>query len=191
MDPDLNRYDSEHAVTGHPLMSREAWEKVYADAWKRYYTPEHMETILRRAGATGIHFGRLTSLLLLCSQCNDLERVHPMQGGVLRRKVRVDRRPGLRVEPAWSFYPKFLVESVWKLLAIGRQAYILARLRRRIERDPLTSAYTDVALHPVDDQEVGALELFARTRETAAGRSHEAIGTLRTSARGWRHSVGG
>ena len=35
MDPDMNKYDLEHACTAHPLMSQETWERVYADAWQR------------------------------------------------------------------------------------------------------------------------------------------------------------
>ena len=55
MDPDMNKYDLEHACTAHPLMSKEAWMRTYADAWKRYYTDEHVETILRRAVASGLN----------------------------------------------------------------------------------------------------------------------------------------
>ena len=54
MDPDMNKYDVEHVCTGHPLMSNEAWNKTYRDAWKRYYTDEHVETVLKRAAATGL-----------------------------------------------------------------------------------------------------------------------------------------
>ena len=57
MDPDMNKYDTEHAVTAHPKMSKEVWESVYREAWDTYYTPEHMETIMRRAGATGVRLG--------------------------------------------------------------------------------------------------------------------------------------
>ena len=53
MDPDMNKYDLEHACTAHPLMSKETWTQVYADAWKRYYTDEHVETIMRRRGGVG------------------------------------------------------------------------------------------------------------------------------------------
>ena len=35
MDPDMNKYDVEHVCTGHPLMSDEAWNKTYRDAWKQ------------------------------------------------------------------------------------------------------------------------------------------------------------
>ena len=53
MDPDMNKYDVEHVCTGHPLMSGEQWNKAYRDAWKHYYTDEHVETVLKRAAATG------------------------------------------------------------------------------------------------------------------------------------------
>ena len=52
---DMNNYDLEHACTAHPILSKEAWERVYADAWNRYYSDEHVETIMRRAIATGIN----------------------------------------------------------------------------------------------------------------------------------------
>src|SRR3954451_25029303 len=51
MDADLNKYDLEHAVTAHPKMSQAEWEKIYWDAWQLYYTPQHVETIFRRAKA--------------------------------------------------------------------------------------------------------------------------------------------
>src|SRR5260370_85293 len=55
MDPDMNNYDLEHACTGHPIMSKETWEGVYADAWERYYSDDHVETIMRRAAVTVIN----------------------------------------------------------------------------------------------------------------------------------------
>jgi hypothetical protein len=163
MDSDLNKYDTEHAVTEHPHMSREDWEEVYSQAWRSYYTPEHIETILRRAGATGIGFARLTGLLLLCAQCQELEKVHPMQGGILRRKVRADRRPGYDLDPVWSFYPKYAFGLLRNLLALGRLAFFIRTVRRRIERDPLAGEYMDVALTPDRDEDVEELALFNHT----------------------------
>ena len=51
MDPDLNKYDLNHAVTGHPLMSQAEWEAAYKLAWETYYSDEHVERVLRRATA--------------------------------------------------------------------------------------------------------------------------------------------
>lgn len=171
MDPDLNKYDSEHAVTDHPHMSLEAWEEVYTEAWKSYYTPQHMEAILRRACASGIGFASLTGSLLL-AQCQEFENVHPMQGGLLRRKVRLDRRPGLSLEPVWSFYPKYVFGSLRKLLLLGKRAYFLHMVRKWIERDPLAKTYMDVALTPIQDDEVEELELFTHTDDAKAAVDH-------------------
>src|SRR5208337_5089545 len=49
MHPDLNIYDSEHICTAHPKMSEREWEAIYHEAWARFYTPEHMRTLMRRA----------------------------------------------------------------------------------------------------------------------------------------------
>ena len=44
MDPDMNKYDLEHACAGHARMSKAEWEKAYMDAWARYYSDDHVET---------------------------------------------------------------------------------------------------------------------------------------------------
>ena len=51
LDPDLNKYDLNHVCTGHPKMSREEWDQAYEMAWQRYYTTEHIETMLRRVAS--------------------------------------------------------------------------------------------------------------------------------------------
>jgi Radical SAM superfamily len=159
MDPDMNKYDSEHVVTAHARMTKEDWERTYLDAWRSYYTPAHVETIMRRAAATGIGFGRLLGLLLECSKIVVIEKCHPMQGGIVRIKHRTDRRPGLPREPVWRFYPRSVWELIAKSLAIARQALFLWSLRRKIERDPNRLAYTDEALMPVTEAD-DTLELF-------------------------------
>src|SRR5436190_2501231 len=54
MDPDLNNYDVEHVCTAHQRISKAEWEAIYHEAWSLYYTPGHMKTLMRRAGATGV-----------------------------------------------------------------------------------------------------------------------------------------
>ena len=87
LDPDLNKYDLEHALTPHAHMSKAEWEKLYRDAWAIYYTPEHIETILRRAQAYGINILRLAQIILWFAQSLAIERVHPLQGGFVRLKT--------------------------------------------------------------------------------------------------------
>ena len=68
MDPDMNKYDLEHVVTAHPKMSKAEWQEVSTrSAWETFYTPEHMETIMKRERAKGINLmpSVLTILLVL------------------------------------------------------------------------------------------------------------------------------
>jgi hypothetical protein len=160
MDPDMNKYDLEHVTTAHPLMSKSEFERAYRLAWETYYTREHMETVLRRAAATSISLGKMMFLLLWFYGCVTIERIHPLEGGYFRRKVRTDRRPGLpRVNPL-LFYPVYAAEIVVKHLKIGRLIWSMSRVRRAIRRDPNARNYSDVALTPVADGDFDALEMF-------------------------------
>ena len=163
MDPDMNKYDVEHVVTGHARMSKEDWEGIYREAWDTYYTPEHMATVMRRAAATGTRLSRLLSMLVWFSMSVRVEKVHPLQSGIFRLKYRRDRRPGLPLEPAWAFYPKYSYEILSKHAALARQWWRLARVRRRIKADPNARAYTDQALRPSDDDEIESLEMFTQS----------------------------
>jgi hypothetical protein len=111
MDADLNRYDLEHVCTGHSRMSRQEWERIYQEAWTLYYTPDHMKTLLKRAAATGVPMRSLATLLFLFATTMQLERVHPLQGGILRLKHPSELRPGLERPPVWLFWLRFLCGS--------------------------------------------------------------------------------
>jgi radical SAM superfamily enzyme YgiQ (UPF0313 family) len=51
LDADMNAYDSTHATMDHPLMSDDEWVAIYRRAWKAFYTPAHVETVMRRAAS--------------------------------------------------------------------------------------------------------------------------------------------
>ncbi len=175
MEPDMNKYDLEHACTAHPLMSKADWEAAYAMAWREYYTPEHMATIMRRAAATRISPGKMMFLLLWFWGCVSLEKVHPLQGGYLRRKVRTDRRPGLPQENPVLFYPRMAWELVDKHVRLAGMILQLAGVRRSIKRDKVAArAYMDSALRPVQDGDMDTLELF-----TATGSARAAVDKVR------------
>jgi hypothetical protein len=160
MDPDLNKYDLNHAVTGHPLMSKEVWEEVYRKAWDTYYSDEHVERVLRRAGATGNSIGKTLFILNWFIGSIRIEHMHPLECGFVRRKFRRDRRSGMPIEPAWRFYPRHVSETLAKqvrwLWLWGR----MYRLYRSIKRNPNRSAYMDEALTPVADDDSDKLDLF-------------------------------
>jgi Radical SAM superfamily len=163
LDPDLNKYDLEHVTAAHATMSREQWEQVYQDAWKTYYTPEHMKTVMRRAVATRSNPGNMLFLLSWYWGCIALEKVHPLQGGYLRRKYRRERRPTLPLESPLVFYPRYAVDLVAKHLRLSRQIWRLGMFRQRLKRDPNAQNYTDLAVTPVLADESDAYEMFSTT----------------------------
>src|SRR4051794_11436906 len=171
MHADMNIYDGEHAVANHPKMSKEEWEEVYQSAWAQYFTPEHMETLLRRGASANCSMSRLVSFMFLFGYSVPIEHVHPLQGGLLRRKYRRDRRPGMPIEPIWSFYPQFAWDVVSKTARSLRLLLWMDRVRRRVQKDPNRYFYTDQAMAPVADDEDETLELLthsAAAREAVA-----------------------
>jgi hypothetical protein len=163
MDPDMNKYDLEHACTGHPRMSKETWAKVYDDAWKQYYSDEHVETVMRRAAATRLNRSKLLNLLTIFSGSVRIEGVHPLQFGFVRRKVRTQRRYGMPIVNPLVFYP-------WRLLDFGKAfaRWLTLYLRyyrtlKRIKKDPASPSYMDEALrlHTGADDPDKLVEAFA------------------------------
>jgi hypothetical protein len=146
LDPDMNIYDLEHVCTTHPLMSKEEWQKAYRDAWRRYYSPEHTEVILRRAWASGLPMSKVTNAIMFFSAAVMIEDVHPLQLGAVRRKVRTQRRYGLPLENPLIFYPRRVAELALAAARWGALAIRLRRLRKRIQADGAARGYTDEAL---------------------------------------------
>ncbi|MDQ2945269.1 MAG: radical SAM protein, partial [Acidobacteriota bacterium] len=160
MDPDLNKYDVEHVTTAHGSMSKAEWEQAYQDAWATYYTPEHLETVMRREAATGGSAGKVLTLLMWSYASVVLEGLHPYQGGYLRRKYRKDRRPPLPVESPLSFYPRYVGNVIYKHYMLGRAVLRYYGLARSLRRDPAARNYMDVALTPVVDDDFDSFEMF-------------------------------
>jgi radical SAM superfamily enzyme YgiQ (UPF0313 family) len=151
LDPDLNKYDLEHVTMRHPSMSTPEWEQLYKDAWKSYYSLDHMETVMRRATATRSNPGNMLLLLLWFYACIRLENVDPLQGGYLRRKYRKDRRPSLPRESPFLFYPRYAANLIYKHIWLGSLILRYGWLRMRLKRDPKARSYTDLALTPVNE----------------------------------------
>jgi len=179
MDPDMNKYDLNHATTTHPLMSRDECVRTYRMAWDIYYSPEHVDRILRRAAATNVSPGKVLFLLVWFKGCIKIERIHPLEGGFLRLKFRRDRRPGLPIEPIWSFYPKYVLESLRKQVD-WISLYLRMRLiYLRIKKDPHRRDYMDLALSPVTDDETEQRELFHSAAAQAYIRQEKRLDKLR------------
>ena len=174
MDCDLNKYDLEHLVTDHPKMSREELQAVYEEAWRLYYTREHIETLLRRAAVTKVPMMSLAKVLVQFSTMMQLEKVHPLQSGLIRMKHPDERRPGLPRESAWTFYFHYLPDLIRRNAEFVRTAWWILKLKRRIERDPNQLISTDQALTPVHDdgEEEKTFDYLTKTDGAKAAIEH-------------------
>ena len=180
LDPDLNKYDLEHVTARHAIMSREQWEKIYLDAWKTFYTVEHMKTVMRRSVATRSNPGNMLLLLTWYWGCIELEKVHPLQGGYLRRKYRKERRPTLPVESPVVFYPRYLGGLLWNHVRLAGRIVDFALFRRKLKQDPNAASYNDLALTPPADDEFDSYEMFAisESAKAAAAKMRKPAGDL-------------
>jgi len=163
LDPDMNNYDTQHVTMAHPRMTREEWERIYREAWDLYYTDEHVATVLRRARLWGYDAKEMMGKLFAFHAPVVYERLHPLEGGLIRRKARRQRRPGFPIESPFLFYPR----RVWEFLTKYGGAYAMHRRYRRIlegvmaESGPRDRA--DPAMVPVEQGEEDRLELFTAT----------------------------
>jgi radical SAM superfamily enzyme YgiQ (UPF0313 family) len=161
MDPDLNRYDVEHVCMPHPQMSRAEWEAVYLEAWSLYYSKAHLRTLLRRGVATGLPIGSLVRMLVTFATTVPIEKVHPLQGGIVRLKHPSERRPGLPRPNPWLFWPAFAFEVLHKHVRLAAMNLRLVLMARAIRRDPAAAAYTDLALTQGEPEAEAMLDLLA------------------------------
>jgi hypothetical protein len=146
MDPDMNKYDVEHVCTAHPRMSKDEWEQAYRDAWASFYSDEHVETVLKRAFVNGLSMSKVNNALTVFGGSSRIEDVHPMQFGLVRRKVRTQRRHGMPIENPLVFYPWRAYDFLKGAAAWGALALRHRRMRKRIQRDPRSADYIDESL---------------------------------------------
>jgi pyruvate-formate lyase-activating enzyme len=148
MDPDMNKYDLEHITTAHPVMSQEEWVRAYQDAWTRYYSNDHIETIVRRAVRDGVNPYKVLDTATLFSGSMRIEGVHPLQFGIIRRKVRRQRRFGMPLESPLVFYPRRAFEYAATTTRWLRLVLRYRRILWRVLADPRKMDYSDEALRP-------------------------------------------
>ena len=108
IDPDLNKYDSFHTVTEHPLMSREELFQSYTDAWRMFYEFDNLKRIMARARQH--KFWDVSAFNIMWYKNSLLEPRHPMVTGFIRRKNRRDIRPGYPVPSVIPFILQRTIE---------------------------------------------------------------------------------
>jgi hypothetical protein len=110
---------------------------------------------MRRIAAIGVTSASKSIWPLLWFWATHLiERVHPVEAGYLRRRVRTERRSGMPIENPLVFYPKHWARTAWNQWRSGWILVTLLHLAWKIKRDPAKLEYTDAAIAPVvDDRE--------------------------------------
>jgi len=162
MERDLNQYDLVHVTTRHARMSNDELRAIYYKAWDLYYSPEHVERVIRRTKLWNYDSYNMMAKLFSFYEAIKLENVHPLESGVLRRKYRLDRRSGMPIESPLSFYPRYAWEVLSKHVRLAAMHWNFRRILKRVERD--TGSYDDVAMMPVQEDEFDALEMFTVTQ---------------------------
>jgi len=184
MDPDLNTYDTEHVCTAHSRMSRKEFEDIYNEAWDLYYSDKHIETLFRRAAGSEIPLFRLVKILVTFKTTVALEKVHPLQSGILRLKRPDERRPGLPRMNALLFWPRFVGETLYKHALLVGTIVSLLLTARRIGRAANAAQYTDKALTAVGDEEENEFDLVTQTSGGVAAVAHsKKVASLTSAAR--------
>ena len=167
MDLDMNKYDLEHVTTAHAQMTKDEWEAIYLKAWDVYYSPEHVETLLRRTAATSSNpvkqTGRIVYHVGQFYGIMKYERVHPLQGGYFRRKIRTQRRTGMPRENPLIFYPRRVWEIARTYVPIVFLVWRLLRMRKRILLDPDMKNYSDESLATVDTRADKQVQWFVHS----------------------------
>ncbi|WP_295622853.1 radical SAM protein [uncultured Lamprocystis sp.] len=162
LDPDMNNYDTQHVTMDHPRMTKAQWAGIFREAWDLYYSPAHVATVLRRARRWGYDPKHMMGKLFAFHAPMIFERIHPLEGGLIRIKRRRERRPGYPIESPLIFYPKL----VWEFVTKYGGAYGLhrryQRILKQVQAEPL-GAYPDAAMEPVTEGEEQRLEIFTAT----------------------------
>jgi len=185
LEPDMNVYDSVHVTAPHARMSKDEWQGIYRQAWDAYYTPEHVETVMRRAADWGFDTNKMKWMMLSFHASATIEGIHPLDGGLFRRKYRRERRPGLRREHPIAFYGQYawqIASKHWRMLRM----YLAYREAHRRALRMAEQSGRDVATTSVAAGELNALDLFT---VTAAARSAVRKVQQRASRRAAREAL--
>lgn len=183
MDPDMNKYDLNHVTADHPRMPRDELQRIWWEAWRLYYTRAHLATIIRRACASGIRARNILIPIAWFWTSIFISRLHPLEGGYLRKRTRLERRAGFPIERPATFYLRYgreLVLGHLKLLAFVAWLLPMA-LRARL--DQAHRAYSDRSLAETLDDDLDGLDLFKISDAAKAATAKQAQRAHQRAAR--------
>ena len=180
MARDMNLYDTFHVTTAHATMSDEELQQAYFRTWEAYYTLEHLETVLHRAKIRGYDPWNMVMKMISFCAPPKFERVHPLDGGMWRRKYRLDRRPGLPIENPIVFHTKFGLHTVIGYTRFAWLFFNYWRVYKRVMKAD-SHAREDIALAPNSEIDESKLDLLT---SDAPPRSEKAVEVERMGSSG-------
>ncbi|MCC7007977.1 MAG: radical SAM protein [Acidobacteria bacterium] len=171
MDADYNNFDSFHATTPHQHMSAEEWYRAFRDAWREFYSFDHMRRSLLRQNP---HTYWAVLKNFIWYRAAMAEGAHPMITGFFRLKDRRSRRPGFPIESRLTFlrrrvrehayilreYAKIFLEmeELWLKTRIRSDQYaFLGDLRNVARRSTAEVKLNWGRIHGAMDARVGAI----------------------------------
>jgi radical SAM superfamily enzyme YgiQ (UPF0313 family) len=145
MDEDLNKYDTTQPCMEHPNMSREELQRAYRDAWRSFYSRQHVETILKRRKDQRRH--NIARQMVWFRSSYFIENIHPLLGGFFRLKGRRHRSPRFPIESVPAYYWRRTKDiALWSVRAVVLLLE-MQYLYRKVGRDKYKD-YTDAAIRP-------------------------------------------
>jgi len=135
-----------------PKMSSKEIMRAYHDAWKSYYSTEHMLTLMKRRKERGKRRRIALSLIWFCNSIF-IEGVHPLMGGFVRLKGRKSRRPGFPVETIPVYYLKRFLELFVSLLRFGFLTAKVCTLWYFAAKSA-NAGYSDEAIAPIVEDKI-------------------------------------
>jgi radical SAM superfamily enzyme YgiQ (UPF0313 family) len=175
MAKDMNEYDVVHVTTAHAIMTDQQWLDIYHQAWDAYYTPEHVEKVIRRAKGWGFSTREMMLKLLSFYACAKIEKVHPLEGGFIRLKFRRDRRPGMPLENPFIFYPRYLGETLRKVVQYFSMVRHYKKIVHKVDQEPpMAPKVESVSL--TKDEDLKVLPTWQGTEpETALSKKEDKV----------------
>ena len=124
MAKEMNDYDTTLPCAEHPRMSRDELMRAYRDAWKSFYSSEHVETILKRRKDR--RQKNITRDIIWFRSAAFVEGLHPFLFGIFRIKGRKRRSPKFPVESI----PVYYCRRIWDItLWTVRMSLIFIEMR--------------------------------------------------------------
>ena len=124
MAKEMNDYDTTLPCAEHPRMSRDELMRAYRDAWKSFYSSEHVETILKRRKDR--RQKNIARDIIWFRSAAFVEGLHPFLFGIFRIKGRKRRSPKFPVESI----PVYYCRRIWDItLWTVRMSLIFIEMR--------------------------------------------------------------